>query len=337
MSKLKIDANLHGLPHDVVDLSEAAEAMGFDGIWTHETAHDAFLPVPLAAEHTDDLDLGTRIALSFTRSPMVLAYLAWDLADYTDGRFILGLGTQVKGHNERRFSVDWESPGPKLREEIRALRHIWDVFQGREESLDFEGDFYSFSLMTPSSDPGPIDHPDVPIYIAGVNEFNLKLEGELCDGLCMHSFTTPKYTEEVIAPTVAEGAEIGDRSLDDVTFSASPFTITGHTEEAIERRRGEARERIAYYGSTRTYHDVFEVHGWKGIGEELHELSTEKRWDEMPALVTDEMLEAFCIEAPPEEIADEVRRRYGDLVDRVKLSIDFDAGDEWTDIVAGFR
>lgn len=336
---MRLDANLHGLPHDVVDLAKSAESMGFDGIWSHETAHDAFLPHPLVAEHTDDIEMGTRIALAFTRSPMSLAYQAWDLADYSDGRFVLGLGTQVKGHNERRFSVDfeWESPGKRLREVVESIRHIFDVFQGEERRLDYQGEFFQFSLMTDAFDPGPIDHPDIPIYIAGVNEYNIRLAGELCDGLCLHAFNTPKYTEEVIVPLVKEGAERRGRSLDDVVLSASPFTITGRTDEELEQRREKVRQRVAFYGSTRTYHDVFALHGWEDVGTELHELSKENEWAAMSELVSEEMLDAFAVEAPIDGIADAIQDAYDGLADRTGLSIDFDGEDYWLDVVDGFR
>lgn len=178
---------------------------------------------------------------------MALAYTAWDLARFSDGRFVLGLGTQVKGHNERRFSVDWDAPGPRLREVLESLRHIFDVFQG-ETRLDYEGEHYAFSLMTETFDPGPIDH-EVPIYIAGVNEYNIRLAGELCDGLAMHPFNTPAYTEDVIAPTVKEGADRSDRSREEVALSASPFVITGEKSEECKRSRAEVRQRIAFYGS----------------------------------------------------------------------------------------
>ncbi|WP_408959746.1 TIGR03617 family F420-dependent LLM class oxidoreductase [Natrinema sp. 74] len=321
MSDLRIDAMVPGLSTDSGDAAARAEELGFDGVWTPEMDNDAFLPHPLIADRTDEIQQGTRIALSFTRSPMALAYTAWDLARYSDGRFVLGLGTQVKGHNERRFSVDWESPGPRLREVVESLRHIFDVFQG-EDDLDYEGEHYSFSLMTDNFNPGPIDHPDVPIYIAGVNEYNIRLAGELCDGLDMHVFNTPGYTDEVIAPTVAEGADRGDRSLEDVSLSASPFVVTGETEAERERSRAEVKRRIAFYGSTRTYHDVLDHHGWRSVGEELHELSKEQRWDEMTDLITDEMVATFAIEAPPEALLAEAEDVYGGIADRVVLPLD---------------
>lgn len=324
MTDLKFDASMPGLSQDAIDAATRAEELGFDGIWSSETANDAFLPHPVAAEHTSDITLGTRIALSFTRSPMVLAYTAWDLADYSDGRFVLGLGTQVKGHNIRRFSVDfeWESPGPRLKEVVESIKHIFDVFQGREDRLNYEGEYYSFSLMTDFFDPGPIDNPDVPIFIAGVNEYNLRLAGEVCDGIAMHGFNTPEYTRDVIVPTVKEGADKTGRSLDEVDLAASPMIITGETEEEIAQSREATRRQISFYGSTRTYHPVFEHHGWNEVGPELHELSVDGRFDEMPDLITDEILYTFAIEAEPGEVVDEVIDTYGDVADRVSIPLD---------------
>ena len=320
MADLKIDADLPRLGTDVVEAAVAAEERGFDGLWTHETDGDAFLPVPLAAEHTTDVTIGTRIALAFTRSPMVLAYQAWDLARYSDGRFILGLGTQVKGHNERRFDVEWSSPGPRLREVVESIRHVFDVFQGEAE-LDYEGEHYSFSLMTDVFDAGPIDHPDVPIYVAGVNEYNVRLAGELCDGLVMHPFNTPEYAADVIRPTVAEGADRGGRSVEQVDLSAAPFVITGRDEEEMAEQREVVRRRIAFYGSTRTYHDVLAHHGWEDVGIELHELSKEGKWEAMADLVTDEMLAAFAVEARPHGLLSAVEDAYGGIADRVVVPV----------------
>jgi len=321
MSDLHIDAMVPGLSTDSGAAAARAESLGFDGVWTPEMDNDAFLPHPLIADRTNTIQQGTRIALSFTRSPMALAYATWDLAQYSDGRFTLGIGTQVKGHNERRFSVDWASPGPRLREVVESLRHIFDVFQGEAE-LDYGGQHYSFSLMTDNFNPGPIDHPDIPIYIAGVNEYNIRLAGEVCDGLAMHPFNTPGYTDEVIAPTVAEGADREDRSLENISLSASPFVVTGDTEEERDRSRAEVRQRIAFYGSTRTYHDVLAHHGWRSVGEELHDLSKDQRWEEMTDLVTDEMVATFAIEAPPEEVLAQAEDSYGGIADRVVLPLD---------------
>ena len=314
-------------------MARQAEDFGFDGVFTPETDEDPFLPLPLIAERTEDINIGTRIATAFTRSPMVMAYMAWDLQRFSEGQMILGLGTQVKGHNERRFSVDfdWEKPGPRLREEVLALRHIFDVFQGNEEELDFDGDFYQFSLMTEEFNPGPLESGPPKIWVAGVNEYMLKMAGDVADGLCMHAFNTPKYTEEVIKPLIETGAEIGDRDPNNVTLSASPFLITGETEDEREAMRQEAKQRIAFYGSTRTYHDVLEIHGWKDIGMELHELSKDGQWEEMTELVTADMVDAFAIEAPPDELADEILDKYGGIADRIQLA--FDGSEYWNEVL----
>lgn len=333
MSDLKVDTTIEGLSNESAELASKAEDLGFDGVFTPELDVDPFLPLPLVADRTESIQLGTRIATSFTRSPMVLAYMAWDLQRFSDGRMVLGLGTQVKGHNERRFSVDfeWDRPGPRLREEVLALRHIFDVFQGNADELDFDGEFYQFSLMTEEFNPGPLEAGPPAIWIAGLNGYNIKAAGEVSDGLCMHSFNTPKYTTEVIAPLIEEGAAIGDRDPDDITLSASPFLITGETEADREQKSREVKKRIAFYGSTRTYHDVLELHGWKDIGVELHELSKDGEWEAMTEVVTDEMVEAFAIEAPPSELADEILEKYGSVADRVQLA--FDGSDYWKDVL----
>ncbi len=323
MSGPHIDTLVPPLSTETTRVATEAERLGFDGVWSMENSNDGYLPHVLAAEHTTDVTLGTRIALSFTRSPMVTAQLAWDLARYSNGRFVLGLGTQVKGHNERRFSVDWDAPGPRLREVIESVRHIWDVFQGEEDDLSYDGDYYSFSLMTERFDPGPIENPHVPIYVGGFNEYNLQLAGELADGLSIHPFTSRRYVTDVIKDHVETGAARSSRDPDDVSILASPLVITGETEADREEARERIRRRIAFYGSTRTYHDALAVHGWKDVGGELHKLSKEKRWDEMTELITDEILSAFSIEAPPDELVDAATEMYDGVADRVVLPFEF--------------
>ena len=339
MSDLKIDAAVHGLPHEVASLAEVAEEQSFDGLWSHETCHDSFLPLPVIADHSLTLELGTRIATAFTRSPMILAQQAWDLQAFSGGRFTLGLGTQVRAHNQRRFSVDfeWEPPGPRLREVVESIRHIWDVFQGRVDNLDYQGEYYHFSLISEPFDPGPIDNPNIPIHIAAVNEYNIRLAGELCDGICLHSFNSPSYTREVVIPLLVEGAERAGRSVEAVTVSASPFVITGRDTDAIERCRERIRERVAFYASTPAYKDVMAHHGWVEIGRTLHELSRDGRWDEMTSHITDEMLSTFAVEAPIDEAASAIRRTYGDIADRVLIAPQYDGGSRWEMIVEGFH
>jgi len=314
---MKIDTGMMASPlRDVPAAARWAEETGFDGLWTAETSHDPFLPLALAAEHTERIELGTAIAVAFPRSPMVLAQTAWDLAALSGGRFILGLGTQVKAHIERRFGATWESPGPKLRDLILALRAIWDCWQNGTR-LNYRGRFYKLTLMTPFFNPGPIEHPHIPIYIAGVNPYLCRLAGELCDGFHVHPFHSPRYLRERILTNIEDGLAKSGRSRADVQLASAVFVITGPDEEAIERAKRPVREQIAFYASTPSYRPVLEAHGWEELGQELSRLAARKRWAEMPALIDDEMLETFATIAPYDQLANAVRARYDGLLDRV--------------------
>jgi probable F420-dependent oxidoreductase len=334
MTKPKLDANLNGLDADTGGHARLAEEIGFDGLWTPELDSDPFLPLSVAADRTEELGIGTRIATAFTRSPMVLAYAGWDLARLSEGRFTMSLGTQVKAHNERRFSVEWSEPTPRLREVVESVRHIWNYWQGRTDEFGYEGDHYSFSLMTTVFNPGPIEYPDVPIHLAAVNEGNVRLAGELADGICLHPFNTTKYTEERVVPWLEDSAEKHGRSLDDITVSVSPLIVTGETDKEMKARREAVRMRVAFYGSTPSYKPVMQTHGWEDTGRSLWELSKEGSWGDMISLVTDEMVDEFAVEAPLDEIADVVLDEYGDVADRIVLEIDegFEGQDFWREV-----
>src|ERR671938_589072 len=226
---MKLDAGL-GTEGDylrgVDRTARAAEDLGFAGLWTSETKHDAFLPLAIAANETREIELGTSVAIAFSRSPMELAQTAWDLQDLSEGRFLLGLGTQVKAHVTSRFSMPWGRPAPRLREYILALRAIWESFQ-TEGPLQFEGEFYRHTLMTPFFNPGPIEYPEIPIYIAGVNTRLAKVAGELCDGFHVHPFHTPEYVRQIVKPAIKEGAERKNRNPEDIKLATSVFVITG--------------------------------------------------------------------------------------------------------------
>ena len=299
----------------------SAEEMGFAGLWTSETKHDSFLPLAIAANETEEVELGTSVAIAFSRSPMEVAQTAWDLQDLSGGRFILGLGTQVKAHVERRFSMQWGKPASRLREYILALRAIWESFQN-EGSLKFEGEFYQHTLMTPFFNPGPIDHPEIPVYIAGVNTRLAELAGELCDGFHVHPFHSPEYVRQVIRPAISDGAESEGREADAVEIATSAFVITGDEE------REQIRQQISFYASTPTYRTVLEVHGWEDVGDQLGSLARDKKWREMPGLVTDEMLSAFAVEAAPDEVGSALKERYEGLIDRVALYVPFVPGEK---------
>ena len=267
---MKLDVGM--LTHDlksIADYARKVEALGYDCLWSSETQHDPFLPLAVAAGVTSKIKLGTAIAVVFPRSPMILAHIAWDLQSASEGRFILGLGTQVKGHNERRFSVNFESPGPKLREIVLALRAIWDCWQNGT-TLSFKGAFYRFDLMTPFFNPGPIAHPTIPIYIAGVNRYMCRLAGETCDGLHVHPFNSAKYLREYVHPAVEEGLRTAGRSRADFTFVTSTFVVLGDTEDERRAARQAVKQQIAFYASTRTYEPVLAVHGWGDLIPHLH-------------------------------------------------------------------
>jgi probable F420-dependent oxidoreductase len=314
---VKIDATLaFDTLADVPDMARAAEDLGFDGLWTAETRHDPFLPLAVAAQHTRRASLGTAIAVAFPRSPTVVAHTAWDLQAASGGRLILGLGTQVKGHIERRFSVPWTAPGPRLREYILALRALWEAWQSRGP-VAFRGEHYAITLTTPFFAPDPIEHPRIPVYIAAVNAYNLRLAGELCDGVHLHPFHSVKYLREFALPQIEAGLAKGGRPRSALALASSVFMITGRNPDETRRAREHARAQIAFYASTRTYEPVLAAHGWQDLTPRLHRKSVEKDWAGMAALITDEMLGVFAVEAPPDGLRAALDERYRGLLDRI--------------------
>ena len=306
-------------------IGEAArriEDAGYDSVITPEAGHDSFLPLMIIAEHTKRLHFGTGVAIAFPRSPFVTAQMAWDLQRYSGGRFILGLGTQVKGHNERRYSTPWPSPpGPRMREYILCLKAIFKTFQSGARP-DYQGKHYQFTLISPFFSPGANENGHVPIYISAVNRYNCKLVGELCDGIRMHGFNTLKYTNEIIIPAIKEGCEKAGRKFSDIDIVGGAFVITGRNEEEIEKAKGPVRQQLSFYASTRAYFPVLEVHGWQDVGAELFRLSMEGKWGEMANAMTDDMLEEFAVIAPYDQLADKLKQRYAGLV----TTLDFGFG-----------
>lgn len=329
---LPVDAN--PLPV-AAELARAADVIGFDALWTPETGHNGFLPLVLAAEHTQRITLGTAVAIAFPRSPMVTAQIAWDLAAYAQGRFVLGLGTQVRAHIERRFSAQFDQPVARLRDYIGAVRAIWQSWQtgGR---LNYRGEFFQHTLMTPFFSPGKIEDPNIPIYIAGVNTGLAQLAGEICDGFHAHPLNSDRYLREVLRPQLAAGAARAGRDPTACVVAGSAFVITGRDQASRERLRTFVRQQISFYGSTPTYRPVLECHGWSEIGDRLSQMAAQQRWAEMPALVSDEMLAAFAVEADPADLGAALLERYGGLLDRVALYMPFVPGqmdDFWRKLV----
>lgn len=331
---MKLDAALPPVAlKDVPAIAKAAEDIGFAALWTQETQHDPFLPCTLMAEHSSRMEFGTAIAVSFARSPANLAYTAWDLAAQSGGRFILGLGTQVKAHIERRFGMAWpESVTGKLREQIQVIRAFWDTWQNGTK-LNFRGEYYKATLMSPFFNPGAIEHPNIPIYIAGVNTGLAKLAGELCDGFHAHPFNSPRYMNEIILPAIEDGLQKRGRSRKDIAISITPFVATSPEEEAF------ARMQIAFYASTPSYKSVMDLHGWGETAQKLSGFAAKGEWAEMPMLITDEMLNEFCLITTQENLADDLKKRYDGpstgsgqrIADRLTLYTPFVPGerDEW--------
>ena len=312
-----------GALSEVPQVAREAEAMGFGALWTPETKHDPFLPLVLAVEHTQRLRVGTAVAIAFPRSPMAFANIGWDLAKFSGGRFILGLGTQVKGHNERRFSVPWVPPGPRLRDMVLAIRAIWDSWQNGTR-LHFQSEHYTHTLMTPFFNPGPIEHPDVPIFLGAVNPYMCRLAGEVADGLLMHSLNSATYIREVVLPALEQGLQKSGRRRSAFTLRGTVFPVLGETDEEFELARAAVRQRIAFYASTRTYKAVLDAHGWGDLTDRLHGMAAGGEWEAMGREITDEMLEAFCVTSTPDDLGRALRQRFDGLVDRLVLNLTYE-------------
>jgi len=306
-----------GLPlGEAAAAARAVEEAGFAGMWVTETKHNPFLTCGAALAAAGRIEAGPGIAVAFPRSPMVTAQAAWDLAGLSGGRFILGLGTQVKAHIERRFAVPFDRPVARMREYVHALRAIFAAFQG-DGRLRFAGDFYQFSLLTDFFNPGPISHPDVPVWVAAVGPAMLRMAGECCDGVFLHPLHSADYLRATALPAVAAGARAAGRERDAVTVCCPVFVAVGETQQEIDRQRAGIARQIAFYGSTRTYRPVFEAHGWGDVCDRLHELLARGDAAAMTAQITGEMLDAYSVAATWEELPGVLARRYGELVDRV--------------------
>ncbi len=326
---MKLDIGLSVESNQLLDaarIAREADELGFACLWTNETKHDSFLPLVLVAEHSRRLQLGTSVAIAFGRSPMVIAQTAWDLQAFSGGRLLLGLGTQVKAHIERRFGATWDTPVPRLREYLAALHAIWTTFQ-TGAPLRFEGAYYRHTLMTPFFNPGPIKHPAIPIFIAGVNTGLARLTGEVAQGFHVHPLHSRRYVEQVIRPAIAEGASRAGRSPNAVELAAAVFAVTGTDAAQTEQISEQVRRQIAFYASTPTYRPVFETHGWGEVADRLALLARSQQWREMPGLITDEMLATFAVVAAPDELGAALRERYSGVLDRVSLYLPFIPGE----------
>jgi probable F420-dependent oxidoreductase len=307
--------------HTIPDRVRKLEELGVNAVSVGETQHNPFLPLVLVAEHTREMEFATSVAIAFPRVPHITANLAWDLSRYSGGRFVLGLGTQVKGHNERRFSVPWAPPGPHLRDYINCMRAIWDSWQLGTKP-DYEGEYYQYKLTSPFFNPGPIEHPDIKVIVSAVNPFNARLAGEVCDGIAIHGFSTFTYIRDVLIPAVHEGARRAHKDPRDLKISGGGFVVTGRNEAEVAAAREYTRRQISFYGSTRSYSRVMRTHGWDDDAAHLHRLSIDGKWDEMVGVVTDEMMEEFCVIGTWEELPAKVRAKYAGINTQISFAAD---------------
>ena len=297
------------------------ESKGYAGAWTAETSHDPFFPLLLAAEHTERLQLGTSIAVAFARNPMILANIGWDLQAYSKGRFMLGLGSQIKPHIEKRFSMPWSSPAARMKDMVLAMRAIWEAWL-HGTKLEHRGEFYKHTLMTPFFSPGPDElapYGPPKIFLAGVGELMTEVAGEVCDGFLCHGFTTERYLREVTIPALARGRAKAGKTMDGFEIVGPSFVVTGTTEEEMRLAAAGTRQQIAFYGSTPAYRGVLDLHGWGGLQDELNTMSKAGKWVEMGNLITDEILNTFAVVGEPEQIAPELKRRYDDVISRISF------------------
>jgi len=323
MTKVDLAFPLDG-PADVRDAAARGERAGYAALWTAETQHDPFVSLTLAATATQRVRLGTAIALAFARNPMSLAVQANDLQTISGGRLLLGLGSQIKTHITRRFSMPWSHPAARMREYVLALRAIWACWNDGTR-LSFRGDYYTHTVMTPFFSPGPNPFGPPPVLLAGVGPAMTAAAGEVADGFLAHGFTTERYLREVTLPALAQGRQRATEPRDDFQVAGSPLVAAGRTEEELAAAVAGVRGQIAFYGSTPAYRPVLELHGWGGLADELHTLSRTGRWDDMGALIDDDVLAAFAVTGEPGRIAPELLRRYGDIMTRMTLYTPYDA------------
>jgi len=333
---MKIDAGLMGSLGDVPQRARELEAQGYDGLVTAELASDPFLPLLLAAEHTERVALMTSIAVAFSRNPMILANLANDLQAYSHGRFVLGIGSQIAPHITRRFSMPWSQPAERMREFIQAMRAIWRCwYQG--EKLDFRGEFYTHTLMTPAFTPTNNPHGAPPVILAAVGPKMTEVAAEVADGMLVHGFTTQRYLERVTLPAIERGLARSGRARADFQVCYPAFVVTGRDEREWQASRTGVARQVAFYGSTPAYRGVLETHGWGELQAELNVLSKQGQWEKMGERITDEILEEFAVVAEPRRVPAALKARFGGSVDRLLCTFPYASDAERRSILAELR
>ena len=321
----KLDPGLRAaeIPLDIADVAADArlvEELGFDGLAVEETKDDPYQVMALAASTTSRLRLTTAIAMAFPRSPTTTAMSAWSLAKLSKGRFVLGLGSQVRGHIVRRFGLTYAPVGPWMRDYVQAVRAVWRCWQDRT-ALDYQGTHYKLSLMVPLFDPGPIEHPAIPVHIAAVNPVMCRVAGEVADGLRPHPVCTPRYIREVMLPAAVEGARRAGRDPKALAIAMKPLICTAPDKATLEKRLHDVRARVAFYCSTPAYRATFDLHGLGALADEMAVLSKAQRWEEMPGRISDDVLHLYATVGTYDEIGRKLVQRYGGLVTDIEFSI----------------
>ena len=316
---MKVDSGIGGDLARVPEQAAALEKAGMNGLMTAETAHDPFFPLLMAAQSTEKIDLMTSIAVAFARTPMVLANVGHDLNQFSKGRFVLGLGSQIKPHITKRFSMPWSSPAARMREFIMAMRAIWANWHD-QQPLEFTGKYYTHTLMTPFFTPTNVEYGAPRVFLAAVGPKMTEVAGEVADGMIVHAFTTETYLREPTLPALTKGWEKAGKRREDFEIMYPLFVVTGGTEEAMAASAVAAKRQIAFYGSTPAYKPVLESIGVGDMQGELNTMSKQGRWQEMGELITDDILESFAGVAEPDQVADQIISRYGDIVDRTSAA-----------------
>ena len=296
----------------------ALERLGYDRAFSFEAKHDPFVPLAVAGEHTSRIELGTAVAIAFARTPMTLANVAWDLQTVTGGRFVLGLGSQIRPHVEQRFSMPWSPPVARMRELVLGIRAIWEAWE-TGEPLAFAGELYTHTRMIPAFDPGPNVFGAPRILTAGVGPQMTEVAGEVADGFLVHPVNTRRSLLELTLPALARGAARAGRDVADLEVVCVTIVVTGRTEEELARSREAVRQQLAFYGPTPAYRPVFELHGFGDLHPELKARARDGRWAEMGALIPDELIETIAVVGEPHEIAPQLRARLAGISDHVSL------------------
>jgi probable F420-dependent oxidoreductase len=331
-----IDGGIGFTPENIGADARRVEDQGYDGAWAAETGHDPLLILAQAAPHTEKLQLGTGIVVAFGRSPMITATMANDVQLLSKGRLMLGLGSQIKPHIEKRYSMPWSHPAARMREYILAMRAIWASWNDGTK-LDFRGEFYTHTLMTPFFSPGPNPYGPPKVFLAAVGELMTEVAGEVADGMLVHGFTTERYLKEVSVPALGRGLAKADRARETFQVSYPAFVVTGGNDEEVDGARTMVKAQIAFYASTPAYRTVLDLHGWGDLQPELNALSKQGEWVKMGQMISEDVLDAFAVTAPPAGVADALLARFGDVADRISFYAPYRLqGDAWSEVLAGF-